>query len=71
MHGDEAFASAREPRSGGFFDDELAVGKREQGAAAVDHCFHDHVMAPELLDILESFLGIFELQVAAVVVVLE
>ncbi len=37
----------------------------------VEDGFHGDVPAPELLDILQSFLGILQLEIAAVMVMLE
>jgi len=51
-------------------DRELIVGKSEQRLFAVDLGVEDDLVAPQLVQVAESLLRVFELQVAAVVVVL-
>ena len=57
--------------SGGFLKGELAVGKNQLRVSAVQYGIHGNVAAPELADVPQCFLGVFELQVAPVVMVLE
>src|SRR5215831_19559919 len=57
--------------SGGFFDRELAVNEIQKRALTVEHGFHRHPSSPELIEVAQGFFGIFELQVTAVMVVLQ
>src|SRR4026209_195967 len=53
--------------SGGFFDDEFAVGNSQQGSSFVNDSFHHHVATPELLHVFKGFFRVLELQIASVV----
>ena len=50
------------------FDGQFVVCEAKQGGLAVDDGLQSHIPPPQLLQILKRFFGVFELQVAAVVI---
>ena len=54
-----------------FFYREFAIGEIEKRPLIIDHGFHGDVVAPQLLDILQRLFSVLQLQIAAVVVMLQ
>src|SRR5689334_11696228 len=57
--------------SGRLFDRELAVNEIQQRALTVENGLHGHASSPELVQVAEGFFGVFELEIATVMVMLE